>query len=101
MGKVYKRHSYQASFEQAERYRNHWDEYLIIPIWERKTGRWTVTWLGAEQLLEPTILNPFGGFDFPTAQAAISAAKALIDYCSDVAARNALEDRLIEILDGK
>lgn len=101
MDNVYKRHSYQAKFEQAERYYTHWDEYLIIPICERETGRWTVTWLESEQLLEPTIIDPFGGFDFPTAQAAISAAKSLIDHCSEVAARNAMEDRLIEILTGR
>lgn len=99
MGKVYKRHSYKANFNQAQLYQTHWDQYLIIPICEKETGRWTVSWLESENLLEPTITDPFGGFDFPTAQAAIAAAKALIDHYAEVAAKNAMEDRLIEILE--
>ncbi|HBL10596.1 MAG TPA: hypothetical protein DD379_04145 [Cyanobacteria bacterium UBA11162] len=101
MGKVYKRHSYKASFDRAELYQTHWDEYLIVPVYERETGRWTVTWLESGNLLEPTISDPFGGFDFPTAQEAIAAGKTLIDHCSDVEAKNAMEDRLMEILEGK
>ncbi|MBE9129213.1 MULTISPECIES: hypothetical protein [unclassified Coleofasciculus] len=99
MGNVYKCHSYKANFDQAELYQTQWDEYLIIPICEKETGRWTITWLESESLLEPTITDPFGGFDFLSAQEAIAAAKTLIDHCSEVAARNAMEDRLLEMLE--